>query len=216
MSQIYEAAGLGDASTFLSTAVPILTLGLVMSIIFGAIANKIGHIFPKMSGDGRLSRKEMPEDVKDDQKKEVSARSCASGFLLATAYYIMGVILNKISSDHGVYIHAFAYMVILLAVSNMIGLIPQTVKDGSKKLQGFFAGQLSWVIMVGVGVVYVSIADVLAVLTFSNFVMVLFVILGAAAGAALMGWLMGFFPVEAVITAALCMSNSGGAGDVQF
>ena len=57
MSQIYEAAGLGDASTFLSTAVPILTLGLVMSIIFGAIANKIGHIFPKMSGDGRLSRK---------------------------------------------------------------------------------------------------------------------------------------------------------------
>lgn len=68
----------------------------------------------------------------------------------------------------GVSIHAFAYMVILLAVSNMIGLIPQTVKDGSKKLQGFFAGQLSWVIMVGVGVVYVSIADVLAVLTFSG------------------------------------------------
>lgn len=215
MSQIYEAAGLGDASTFLSTAVPILTLGLVMSIIFGAIANKIGHIFPKMSGDGRLSRKEMPEDVKADQKKEVSARSCASGFLLATAYYIMGVILNKIIPPiMGVSIHAFAYMVIFLAVSNMIGLIPQTVKDGSKKLQGFFAGQLSWVIMVGVGVVYVSIADVLAVLTFSNFVMVLFVILGAAAGAALMGWLMGFFPVEAVITAALCMSNSGGAGDV--
>ena len=117
MSQIYEAAGLGDASTFLSTAVPILTLGLVMSIIFGAIANKIGHIFPKMSGDGRLSRKEMPEDVKDDQKKEVSARSCASGFLLATAYYIMGVILNKIIPPiMGVSIHAFAYMVILLAV----------------------------------------------------------------------------------------------------
>ena len=69
-------------------------------------------------------------------------------------------------------------------------------------------------IMVGVGVVYVSIADVLAVLTISNFIMVFFVILGAMAGAALMGWLMGFFPVEAVITAALCMSNSGGAGDV--
>ena len=105
-------------------------------------------------------------------------------------------------------------MVILLAVSNMLGLIPQSVKDGSRKLQSFFAGQLSWVIMVGVGVVYVSIADVLAVLTISNFIMVFFVILGAMAGAALMGWLMGFFPVEAVITAALCMSNSGGAGDV--
>lgn len=59
---------------------------------------------------------------------------------------IVGVILNKIIPPiMGVSIHAFAYMVILLAVSNMIGLIPQTVKDGSKKLQGFFAGQLSWV-----------------------------------------------------------------------
>ena len=33
-------------------------------------------------------------------------------------------------------------------------------------------------------------------------------------GTAIMGYIIGFFPVEAVITAALCMSNSGGAGDV--
>ncbi len=216
MSQIYEATGLGAASEFLSTAVPILTLGLVMSIILGAVMNKIGMLFPQFSGNGRLSKNETVQPDQEGQgKSDVSARSCASGFVLATGYYILGVIFSHIVPPiFGVTIHAFAYMVIFLALSNMMGLIPQSVKDGAKKLQGFFAGQFSWVIMVGVGVVYVSISDVLAVLTISNFIMVFLVILGAMIGTALMGKLMGFFPVEAVITAALCMSNSGGAGDV--
>ena len=42
--------------------------------------------------------------------------------------------------------------------------------------------------------------------------MVLFVILYAAAGGNLWAGPMGFFPVEVRITAALCMSNSEGAG----
>ena len=37
---------------------------------------------------------------------------------------------------------------------------------------------------------------------------------GAFFGAALIGKLVGFYPVEAGITAGLCMSNMGGTGDV--
>ena len=33
-------------------------------------------------------------------------------------------------------------------------------------------------------------------------------------GAALVGRLVGFYPVEAGVTAGLCMSNMGGTGDV--
>lgn len=215
MSQIYQQAGLGDAKEFLSVAVPILTLGLVMSIVLGAIMNKIGKMFPKMCGDGRLSKSESLESIKDNAAKDVSPRATASGFVLATSFYIIGTICNKIVPPIcGVRIHAFAYMVILLSISSMIGLIPQSVKEGARKLQSFYAGQLSWVIMVGVGVVYVSIKSVLAVLTLANFVLTFFVIAGAMLGTAIMGYIIGFFPVEAVITAALCMSNSGGAGDV--
>ena len=38
--------------------------------------------------------------------------------------------------------------------------------------------------------------------------------LGAFFGAAFIGKLVGFYPVEAGITAGLCMSNMGGTGDV--
>ena len=37
---------------------------------------------------------------------------------------------------------------------------------------------------------------------------------GAVIGAGLVGWLMGFYPIEAAITGGLCMANMGGTGDV--
>ncbi|MBR1860933.1 MAG: 2-hydroxycarboxylate transporter family protein [Lachnospiraceae bacterium] len=39
-------------------------------------------------------------------------------------------------------------------------------------------------------------------------------VLGAALGAGLVGRLVGFYPIEAAITAGLCMANMGGTGDV--
>ena len=39
-------------------------------------------------------------------------------------------------------------------------------------------------------------------------------VLGAIIGSALVGRLVGFYPVESAITAGLCMANMGGTGDV--
>ncbi|WP_077611425.1 2-hydroxycarboxylate transporter family protein [Clostridium sp. Marseille-P2415] len=33
-------------------------------------------------------------------------------------------------------------------------------------------------------------------------------------GSACFGWIVGFHPIESAITAGLCMSNMGGAGDL--
>ncbi len=45
-------------------------------------------------------------------------------------------------------------------------------------------------------------------------VLCLVTVIGAFFGAAFIGKLVGFYPVEAGITAGLCMSNMGGTGDV--
>ena len=50
--------------------------------------------------------------------------------------------------------------------------------------------------------------------TVSNVVVALFIVLGAISGAAAVGWLVGFYPIDSAITAGLCMANSGGNGDV--
>jgi len=45
-------------------------------------------------------------------------------------------------------------------------------------------------------------------------VLVSVTVIGAMAGAALVGRLVGFYPIESAITAGLCMANMGGTGDV--
>jgi len=37
---------------------------------------------------------------------------------------------------------------------------------------------------------------------------------GAIIGSALVGQLVGFYPIDAAITAGLCMANRGGSGDI--
>lgn len=54
----------------------------------------------------------------------------------------------------------------------------------------------------------------LEVLSFETLTIVILIVVGGVLGSALFGWIVGFFPVESGITAGLCMSNMGGAGDL--
>ena len=39
-------------------------------------------------------------------------------------------------------------------------------------------------------------------------------IIGAVIGSGVIGYLVGFYPIDAAITAGLCMANRGGSGDI--
>ena len=61
---------------------------------------------------------------------------------------------------------------------------------------------------------YLDLNQVISSLNVTYFVLCLVTCLGAFFGACFVGKLVGFYPVEAGITAGLCMSNMGGTGDV--
>ena len=48
----------------------------------------------------------------------------------------------------------------------------------------------------------------------SNVVIALFIVIGAIVGSAVIGYLVGFYPIDSAVTAGLCMANRGGNGDV--
>ena len=68
--------------------------------------------------------------------------------------------------------------------------------------------------MVGIGIAYTNLGDIIGAFSISYVVLVLLVVLGAIIGAGIIGKLVGFYPIEAAITAGLCMANMGGTGDV--
>lgn len=68
--------------------------------------------------------------------------------------------------------------------------------------------------MEGVGLTMVNIGELISILAPGFFAVCLFVVIGAVIGAGLVGMLVKLFFVESAITAGLCMSNVGDAGDV--
>ncbi len=137
--------------------------------------------------------------------------------MLATCIYTFASALSKeiLPGFGDVKIHTFAYMVILVAIVNALGLCSEEIKEGAKRLSAFFSKQLLWVLMVGVGIAYTDLGEIINALTFVNVFIATLIVCGAILGASVGGWLMGFYPVESSITAGLCMANRGGSGDLE-
>ena len=67
--------------------------------------------------------------------------------------------------------------------------------------------------MAGLGFDF-DLAELVSACTLSNVVIALAVVIGAILGSAFVGYLVGFYPIDAAVTAGLCMANRGGNGDV--
>jgi len=59
-----------------------------------------------------------------------------------------------------------------------------------------------------------DLGELAAALSPSTIVIALMVVLGAIIGSALVGKLVGFYPIDTAVTAGLCMANRGGSGDI--
>ncbi len=216
MSEIYKSVTGGDPKEFLSFAFPILTIANIISIFMGALLSKLGDKKPSLTGNGNLIKTKnfSAEEQKSDIK--ITHKEVAAGLVLSTGFYILGTLMSKkiLPSIGGVQIHTFAYMVLFVSIFNIFNLIPEELKQGAKTLQSFFASKFLWVIMIGVGVAYTDLGEIIAALTFSNLIIAGFIVIGAVIGSALLGILVGFYPIETAITAGLCMANRGGSGDL--
>lgn len=216
MSEIYASTTGGDPSEFLSFAFPILTIANIVAIVFAAMLNKLGKKRPALTGEGELMRGDADKIDQTKKKVDLTNRDISAGFILSIGFFLLGTIMSRniLPSIFGVQIHTFAYMVLFVALFNAMNIIPEELKQGAKKLQTFFSGEFLWVIMICVGVAYTDLGEIIAALSFSNVLIASFIVFGAVAGTAVFGYLVGFYPVEASITAGLCMANRGGSGDL--
>lgn len=226
MSEIYASVTGGDPAAWLSFALSILTIANILAIIAASILNKLGEtkIGKKFNGNGELIRN--AEDIsklEDKVEIKVTQREVACGLILAVGFYVLGNICSKVliipeftmfGINVKIDIHRFAWMVILVAVANVANLIPAELKEGAKKLQGFFSKQFLLVVMTGVGIALTDLGELIAAFNVANVVIAGLIVTGAVIGSGLVGWFVGFFPIETALSAGLCMANRGGSGDV--
>lgn len=213
LSEIYEAATGNPKEAYYSYAIAVLTIANIWAIVVAAILNKLGQKYESLSGEGELVRAGNLE-LEEDEKVDVTPRDMAVGFMMGLSAYMIGTFLNKnVSFLSG--IHTYALTVLTLVAFNGFGLIPLSIKQGAGKFQKFFSKQLTWVLMVGVGIAYTDLGEIIAAITPANVIIALMIVIGATLGAGLMGHLVGFYAIESSITAGLCMANRGGSGDIE-
>ena len=215
LSQIYETVTGDPAANYYSFAITILTIANIFAILTAAILRKIGEKKTSWTGDGSQLIRKGGDFATEDKAVKVGMKDLGGAFFLAIGFYALGRLFAKtlLPTIFGTAIHQFAYMIIFVAIVAAAGIVPDNVRAAAKKLQSFFTANLILIIMVGVGV-DTDIIELAKAITPGNVVIALAIVVGAIIGSAVVGWLVGFFPIDSAITAGLCMANRGGSGDL--
>lgn len=209
LSQIFGQALNQNPTDLLSVMVPAVALGNAIAIVMGAFLNKLGKKYPCISGQGKLL-KNFENNIDEEKEEKLSdLKELGSGMVIALSFFIFGSILSKF-----IPMHAYALMIISVAVVKALNIMDKKYENYAAKWYQFIAKNFTSALLVGIGIAYTSLAQVIDAFTITYLILVLTTVIGAVIGTAIMGHFLGFYMVEASITGGLCMANMGGTGDV--
>ena len=215
LSQIYEQISGEPAANYYSFAIIVLTIANLFCIVAGALLNRLGQVKPELTGDGTNI---MPVDsnlIKEDVKVKVTLNDYTGALILCGTIYAVGRLFSKVllPSVFGAQIHTFAYSIIFVVIIAALGIVPANIRVAAKHMQGFMVSVVGLMCMVSMGVDF-DLAELAAACSPANLLIALVIVVGAVIGSALVGKLVGFYPIDAAVTAGLCMANRGGSGDI--
>ena len=222
LSKIFESSQTMTAAEAISIMTPAVAIGNAISIVFAGIIVKV--ITAEMwNGKGALMRatgvdpKELEISPEMQAKRDkIDVKNLGIGLFISNSFFAWGFIVAKVWSAlvPGISIHAYAWMIITVAICKIFNLIPEDIEVACYQWYQFIMKNLTPALLVGIGLCYLNLDTVIESFSLTYLVLCLVTCVGAFFGAAFVGKLVGFYPVEAGITAGLCMSNMGGTGDV--
>lgn len=215
MSEIYQKVTGNSAVSYYAFAIIILTIANIMSIIAGALLNALGEKHPSLTGDKKTLLRKNTFNVEDGKEEEPTFSDMCGAVMVIFGSYALGQLFSGyiLPTICGAPIHEYAYMILFVVILSATGVIPKNIRVGAKRLQKFMNKACAVVMMAGLGFDF-DLGELVAACTVSNVIIALFIVIGAIVGSALVGQLVGFYPIDSAITAGLCMANRGGNGDV--
>ena len=222
LSKIFDASGTMTAAEALSIMTPAVAIGNAISIVLGGLFVKLFKS-PTWNGNGALMQsgtidpKELEISPEMQRKRnDVNVTNLGIGLLVSGTFFAWGYICSGIWAKFipQVTVHAYAFMIITVAIFKIGNFLPEWVEIACYQWFQFIMKNLTNVLLMGIGLCYLDLGQVIESFTLTYLILCSLTVVGAFFGAAAIGKLVGFYPVEAGITAGLCMANMGGTGDV--
>ena len=210
MSEIYSSVNGADKAVIYSELHAMTTLGNWISIFFAIILNVVGQKRSETTGNGEIMRGlevkagKLEYDYKFDFSDLLTGAAIAAGVLL----------FGRICSKFVPAVHAYAFSIGIVVLCKVLNIVPKKWEYCSHMLYQLVGKKCMVILMGGLGIAMFNLKALIGALTPMNLLICTIVVIGGIIGAWIFGKLVGFYPVESAITAGLCMSNSGGNGDV--
>lgn len=214
ISQVFSNALGIPTEQILSRLVPAVALGNALAIVAGGLLNRLGKVKPQLSGNGQLMKIESDNIVEEKDDYIPKVGDYATGIVLATLFFTIGTIIANLMGRIGVNLHPYAWMILTVSIVKGTDILPEKYSRACAIWYNFVATNFTPLLLLGIGISFTSLGDIISAFSVQYLILVAIVVFGAIIGSGFVGKLVGFYPIEASITAGLCMANMGGTGDV--
>ena len=208
LSSMYSQALGVNAADVLTRMAPATVLGNCVAIIFGGLLNNFGKNHPELTGNGVLVNDGKP--VKKTPPMKPTFALLCTGMVIALAFYQLGAILHHFIAI----VPTYAWMIISVVLVKGTGIMSDDLEDAAREW-GYFAIH-SWTAaaLAGIGFTLIDLNTILKTLTPLYLIAVVLIVASITLTAAVLGKLVGFYPLESAIAAGMCTTNMGGSGNV--
>lgn len=202
---------LGDsAESFVSQMIPAAVIGNIVAIICAGLMKNLGERKPELTGNGVLVKTKGGDGIKEETNinKPVDFSLMGAGLLIACSFFIFGGLAHKFLGIPGPVL-----MIVAATLVKCLQLMPAKMEQGAYHLYKFVSTSLTWPLMVGLGILYIPLEDVVKIVTPAYVVVCTAVVVAMVGTGYIVGKFMKMYPVDSAIVTG-CHSGLGGTGDV--
>lgn len=202
---------LGDsAETFVSQMIPAAVIGNIAAIVCAGIMSRLGQKKPELTGNGTLVKTKGGDGITEETSinKPVDFSLMGAGLLIACSFFIFGGLAHEFLGIPGPVL-----MIVAATLVKCLKVMPAKMEQGAYHLYKFVSTSLTWPLMVGLGILYIPLEDVVKIVTPGYVVVCTAVVVAMVATGYAVGKLMNMYPVDSAIVTG-CHSGLGGTGDV--
>ncbi|MDF9760926.1 malate:Na+ symporter [Peribacillus simplex] len=205
-SQILGAS----AETFVSQMIPAAVIGNIIAIICAGLLKRLGEKKPELTGNGVLVKTKGGDGITQETNinKPVDFSLMGAGLLIACGFFIFGSLAHKFLGIPGPVL-----MIVAATLVKCLKVMPAKMEQGAYHLYKFISTSLTWPLMVGLGMLYIPLEDVVKIITPAYVLVCSVVVITMVGTGYVVGKFMNMYPVDSAIVTG-CHSGLGGTGDV--
>lgn len=209
LSSAYASALGGEPGSYVAELIPAAIIGNIVAIITAGVLRRFGDKRPELDGGGRLVRGPEPE-LLTAAPEPVPERepNYALGVLMITGLFVFASLLEKL-----IHLPAPVLVIVTAVICKLGGVFPPAAEADARAVYTIIARWFIFPTMVGLGMVYLPLNNVVSVLSPGYVIACTAVVLAMALTGYLVGRAIAMYPVDAALV-TVCHSGLGGTGDV--